>query len=57
MKEIYDVRIELPESIYKRGQIQAVKDETTLEDLMFVLLENYLDDWEPNRDFVQRKEK
>ncbi len=42
-----NVLIELTESIYRRGQLQAVKDETTLEDLMFVLLENYLDDWEP----------
>ncbi len=42
-----NVLVELTESIYRRGQLQAVKDETTLEDLMFVLLENYLDDWEP----------
>ena len=50
MKEIYDVRIELSKSMYKRGQIQAMKDSTSLEDLMFVLLENYLDDWEPEEE-------
>ena len=44
------VRIEMSLSMYKRGQIQAIKDETTIEDLMFVLLENYLDDWEPEEE-------
>ena len=46
-----EVRISLTESVYTRGKLQAIKDETTLEDLMYVLLENYLDDWEPEREY------